>query len=94
MCRAMLRVAGHGRSARLAKRSGQTFQKQQKEHARQQKQQKKAARRLQAKQRRAQAGTGDAPGETADGRPGPQPAPAWGDRVGGPTYPLPRTASW
>ena len=96
MRRAMLRVAGHGRSARLAKRSGQTFQKQQKEHARQQKQQKKAARRLQAKQRRAQAatGTGDAPGETADGRPGPQPAPAWGDRVGGPTYPLPRKASW
>jgi hypothetical protein len=60
----------------MAKRSRQTFQKHQKEHARRQKQQQKAARRLQARQRRADAAAG-----MADRRPGPHPAPAQGDRV-------------
>ena len=67
----------------MAKRSRQTFQKHQKEQARQQKQKIKAARRLQAKQRRADAASemGEPPGEMADGRPGPEPAPVLGDRV-------------
>jgi hypothetical protein len=67
----------------MAKKSRPTFQKQQKEHARQQKQQAKAARRLQAKQRRANAASGSS--ETALDmtgiRPGPQPVPATGDGV-------------
>lgn len=71
----------------MAKRSRQTFQKHQKEQARQQKQKTKAARRLQAKQLRAQAATrmGEAPGEMADSRPGPQSAPAQRDHVSEPT---------
>jgi hypothetical protein len=67
----------------MAKRSRPTFQKQQKEQARQQKQNNKAARRLQAKQRQAHATSenGQPPPEMADRRPGPQPGPAQGDRV-------------
>jgi hypothetical protein len=67
----------------MAKRSRQTFKKFQKEQARQQKQKNKAARRLQAKQRQAPAASenGQHPQEMADGRPGPQPGPALGDRV-------------
>jgi hypothetical protein len=66
----------------MAKRSRQTFKKHQKEQARQQKQKNKADRRLQAKQLRAHAGSeiGQPPEEMADGRPGPQPGPALGDR--------------
>ena len=62
----------------MAKRSRPTFQKLNKERARQQKQQAKAARRLQAKQRRAHAVSerGEPPLEVADRRPGPQPGPA------------------
>jgi hypothetical protein len=79
----------------MAKCSRQTFQKCQKEQARRQKQTHKAARRLQAKQRRAQAATGmgEPPQAMADGRPGPQPAPALGDRVSEQTEVLPRQAS-
>lgn len=77
------RVEDHGGSATMAKRSRQTFQKHQKEQARQQKQKNKAARRLQAKQRRADAASamGEPPGEIANRRPGPQPAPVLGDHV-------------
>jgi hypothetical protein len=71
----------------MAKRSRQTFQKHQKEQARRQKQDNKAARRLDAKQRRAQTapGIGESPGEMVDRQPGPQAAPARGDRVSEPT---------
>ena len=59
----------------MAKKSRPTFQKLNKEKARQQKQQAKAARRLAAKQRRATAesGSGDTTPELAGLRPGPQP---------------------
>jgi hypothetical protein len=67
----------------MAKRSRQTFQKHQKEQARQQKQKNKAARRLQAKRPQADAASerGESPLEMADRRPDPPPAPALGDRV-------------
>jgi hypothetical protein len=71
----------------MAKRSRQTFQKQQKAQARRQKQEQKAARRLQAKQRRAAVPPerGEALVAMADRRPDPLPAPAPGDRVNVPT---------
>jgi hypothetical protein len=67
----------------MAKKSRPTFQKRQKEQARQHKQQAKAARRLQAKQRRATAAserdevTLDRAGEPSD----PQPLPTPDERV-------------
>jgi hypothetical protein len=66
----------------MAKRSRLTFQKRQKEQARQAKQQEKAARRLEAKQRRATAesGSGDTTLDLASIRPGPQPRPAPGEQ--------------
>jgi hypothetical protein len=71
----------------MAKRSRQTFQKHQKEQARQLKQQQKAARRLQAKQRRADAASegGASPVGVTDRWPDPPLAPAPGDRVSDPT---------
>ena len=67
----------------MAKRPRQTFQKHQKEQARQQKQKQKAARRLQARQRRADIASamGNSPLETADRGSAQQPTPAQGDRV-------------
>ncbi len=69
----------------MAKRSKQTFQKLNKEKARQQKQQAKAARRLEAKQRLATAksGSGDTPMELAGMRPGPPPLPTSEDGLSG-----------
>jgi hypothetical protein len=66
----------------MAKKSRPTFQKLNKEKARQQKQQAKAARRLQAKQRRinAKSGVGETTLDMAGLRPGPQPIPASGDQ--------------
>jgi len=68
----------------MAKRSRQTFQKHQKEQARQQKQRIKADRRLQAKQRRADAASEtDRPhGEMVDVPAGPQPASVLEDHLG------------
>ncbi len=60
----------------MARRSGSTFKKRQKEVARQQRQQDKMARRLQRKKERDEAGTATTGGEDpdiADIRPGPQP---------------------
>jgi hypothetical protein len=59
----------------MAKKSRPTFQKLNKEKARQQKQKDKAARRLQAKQRRisAKSGMSDTTPEMAGTPPGPQP---------------------
>ncbi len=66
----------------MAGSSRTTFQKRQKELARQQKQQDKAARRLEIKQRKAQSGprsTGNGDPDIAGIRPGPQPLPEqWG----------------
>ena len=66
----------------MAGSSRATFQKRQKELARQQKQQDKAARRLEIKQRKAQSGprgTGTEDPDIAGIRPGPQPLPEqWG----------------
>ena len=62
----------------MAGSSRATFQKRQKELARQQKQQDKAARRLEIKQRKAQSGPRGAGTEDPDIagiRPGPQPLP-------------------
>jgi hypothetical protein len=62
----------------MAKKSRPTFQKLNKEKARQQKQKEKAARRLQAKQRRisAKSGISDTTPDMAGPQPGPQPLPA------------------
>ena len=60
----------------VARRSGSTFQKRQKEMARQQRQQDKMARRLQKKKERPDSDAPEAPGEDPDIagiRPGPQP---------------------
>ena len=67
----------------MAKRTRPTFQKRQKEQARQQKRKDKAARRLEAKQRRANAalGMGETALDMADRRPGPQPLPTKGRRI-------------
>jgi len=66
----------------MARSSHATFQKRQKELARQQKQQDKAARRLEIKQRKAQSGSrgiGVEDPDIAGIRPGPQPLPEqWG----------------
>jgi hypothetical protein len=61
----------------MPKKSRPTFQKREKEKARQQKQKDKQARRMEAKERRAEAGT-RGPGEDPDIagiRPGPQALP-------------------
>ena len=67
----------------MARNSHATFQKRQKERARQQKQQDKAARRLEIKQNKAQNGPRDLGAEDPDIagiRPGPQPLPEqWGE---------------
>jgi hypothetical protein len=70
----------------MAKKSRPTFQKLNKEKARQQKQQAKAARRLEAKQHRATAssGSGDPAPDLAGIRTGPQPLPASGDQESDP----------
>jgi hypothetical protein len=62
----------------MAKKSRPTFQKLNKEKARQQKQKDKAARRLQAKQRRisAKSGISDTTPDIAGTQPAPQPLPA------------------
>jgi hypothetical protein len=60
----------------MAKRSGSTFMKRQKEMARQQRAQDKMARRMQKKKERQESQVGGAPGEDPDIagiRPGPQP---------------------
>ena len=60
----------------MARRSGSTFKKRQKEMARQQRQQDKLARRLEKKKERQESPAGEAPGEDPDIagiRPGPQP---------------------
>ena len=60
----------------MARRSGSTFQKRQKEMARQQRQQDKMARRLQKKKERQESDGTGSPGEDPDIahiRPGPQP---------------------
>jgi hypothetical protein len=59
----------------MAKRFRQTSQKRNKERARYEKQQQKAARRLEAKQRRATAGSGSENGETPLDLDGIQPGP-------------------
>jgi hypothetical protein len=62
----------------MAGSSRATFQKRQKELARQQKQRDKAARRLETKQRKAQSGprgSGTEDPDIAGIRPGPQPLP-------------------
>jgi hypothetical protein len=65
----------------MAKRSRPTFQKRQKEQARQQKQQAKASRRLQAKQRRADAASEpvESMPDAAGRQPIPQASPAIND---------------
>ena len=60
----------------MARRSGSTFKKRQKEMARQQRQQDKLARRLQKKKEQKDLPPEEVPGEdpdTAGIRPGPQP---------------------
>ena len=60
----------------MARRSGSTFKKRQKEMARQQRQQDKFARRLQKRKERQETPGAGAPGEDPDIagiRPGPQP---------------------
>jgi hypothetical protein len=60
----------------MARRSGSTFKKRQKEMARQQRQQDKLARRLQKKKERQEGENSGAPGEDPDIAgilPGPQP---------------------
>jgi hypothetical protein len=60
----------------VARRSGSTFKKRQKEMARQQRQQDKFARRLEKKKERQESPEGEVPGEDPDIagiRPGPQP---------------------
>ena len=70
----------------MANRTRATFQKRQKEQARQQKQRNKAVRRLEAKQLKAQTVPRSAGAEDPDIagiRPGPQPLPAQWDAVDG-----------
>lgn len=66
----------------MASNTHATFQKRQKERARQQKQRDKVARRLEAKQRKAQnapRGAGEEDPDIAGILPGPQPLPEqWG----------------
>ncbi len=66
----------------MAQKSRATFQKREKEKARQRKQQDKEVRRVEAKQRKASATprTGDEDPDIAGIRPGPQPLPEqWND---------------
>jgi hypothetical protein len=65
----------------MAKKTRPTFQKRQKEQARQQKRQDKAARRLEAKQRRANTASerGESPLESTGTSSVPQSGPALGD---------------
>ncbi len=68
----------------MANKARPTFQKRQKERARQQKQRDKAVRRLEAKHQKAQAGprsVGEEDPDIAGIRPGPQPLPAQWDFV-------------
>jgi hypothetical protein len=68
----------------VAKKSRPTFQKREKERARQQKQKDKLVRRAEAKERRASTGPrgeGEHP-DIAGIRPGPQPLPEQWDYVG------------
>jgi len=69
----------------MANKARPTFQKRQKERARQQKQRDKAVRRLEAKHQKAQAvprSEGQEDPDIAGIRPGPQPLPAqWDDFV-------------
>jgi hypothetical protein len=68
----------------MANKARPTFQKRQKERARQQKQQDKALRRLAAKQQKAQAGPqgkSAADRDLVGIRPGPQPLPPQWDLV-------------
>lgn len=67
----------------MAKKSRPTFQKREKEKARQQKQKEKEARRVDAKERRAGAPDrlGDEDPDIAGIRPGPQPLPEEWDYV-------------
>jgi hypothetical protein len=61
----------------MAKKSRPTFQKREKEKARQQRQKDKEQRRIESKERRAMAGprVGDEDPDIAGIRPGPQPLP-------------------
>lgn len=68
----------------MVNKAGPTFQKRQKERARQQKQRDKALRRLAVKQQKAQAGPRSGSAEERDLagiRPGPQPLPPPWDLV-------------
>jgi len=68
----------------MANKARPTFQKRQKERARQQKQRDKAVRRVEAKHQKAQAGPRSENGEDPDIAgilPGPQPLPAQWDFV-------------
>ena len=68
----------------MANKTRPTFQKRQKEIARQQKQRDKALRRLEAKHQKAQAGPrgeGEEDPDIAGIRPGPQPLPTQWDFV-------------
>jgi len=65
----------------MAKKSRPTFQKREKEKARQQKQKEKQARRGEAKDRRAAGGPGLSDDDLAGIRPGPQPLPEQWDYV-------------
>ena len=70
----------------MANKNRATFQKRQKEQARQQKQRDKTVRRLEAKQNKAQTAPKSAGAEDPDIagiRPGPQPLPAQWDAVDG-----------
>jgi hypothetical protein len=70
----------------MAKKSRPTFQKREKEKARQQKRKDKEARRIETKERKATSGPrleGEDP-DIAGIRPGPQPLPSeWGDVADG-----------
>jgi hypothetical protein len=66
----------------MAKKSGSTFQKREKEKARSEKQKEKEQRRIESKERRADqpAAFGDEDPDIAGIRPGPQPLPEqWHD---------------
>jgi hypothetical protein len=78
----------------MAKKSRASFQKRQKEQARQQKRKDRAARRLEAKQHRANAalGMGETTLDTADRRPGPQPLPTMGRKILRPDMAIARLA--
>jgi len=72
------------RRVKMAHRSRPTFQKRNKEKARQQKQKDKAARRLEAKERKISVGSkiNDKDLDIAGIQPGPQPLPEQWDYLG------------